>query len=116
MPRGVTLRSVCCGGRLHWPIYRATCVATKLRDNLQETLSSVTSPYIAEIQPFHQLTVPPEWRRHGMASSAAKKTSNCQDPLSVCCFVLSLFSGRTVFSFLSGDKVFRDPFVEGNLG
>ena len=29
---------------LHWAIFRATCVATKLRDKLQEKLPSVTAP------------------------------------------------------------------------
>ena len=29
---------------LHYAIFRATCVATKLRDKLQEKLPSVTAP------------------------------------------------------------------------
>ena len=29
---------------LHWAIFRAICIATKLRDKLHETLPSVTAP------------------------------------------------------------------------
>ena len=31
-------------GMLHWAIFRATCIATKLLDKLQNKLPSVTAP------------------------------------------------------------------------